>query len=99
MKNYDLYARLELITSDFEATHSEQNSSIHQLWIRSKTRLQQAAQSFLKYCVGSSEPTIAARRDRQGNQYFTAYDPVDGRHHSFASELELRVWLEQRYYQ
>lgn len=99
MKNYDLYARLELITSDFDPTYAEQNSRIYQLWTCSKARLQQVAHSFLKYCVGSSEPRISALRDRQGNPYFVAYDPVDNRRHSFASEVELRVWLEQRYYQ
>lgn len=44
------------------------------------------------------DPQITISRDRAGKPTFTAYDPVDLRTHTFATETELRVWLDQRYY-
>lgn len=37
--------------------------------------------------------------DRFGNTWWNAYDPATGRSTSLASEAEMRVWIEERYYQ
>lgn len=48
---------------------------------------------------GSSEPKIYQRHDRHGNIYFKVYDPVTHQIGTFNTEQEVRVWLDQRYYQ
>lgn len=56
-------------------------------------------QSIWKYFTLSSlEPKIWQKCDRRGNSYWLVRDPVTGRSAHFASEQEVRVWLEKRYY-
>lgn len=88
MRNYDLYAQLELIPSDRAI---EANSL--------KIKLTNWGKSLVNFFAGSMQPRITEDRDRQGNLYFRVYDPCDRSRHTFDSEEELRVWLEQRYYQ
>ncbi|WP_439566398.1 hypothetical protein [Gloeocapsopsis crepidinum] len=38
------------------------------------------------------------KKDRYGRSYWQAYDPVSDSKISLASEAEMRVWIEQRYY-
>ena len=45
------------------------------------------------------EPKVNFRRDSRGNSYFRVYDPISGRYCNFTSEKEVRIWLEERYYQ
>ena len=99
MKNSDLYARLELITSEFDYSASTNPSKVSRFWGRFKAYLYKAGQSWLQAFCGSWEPRIVTKRDREGNTFFSAYDPVTQAHHRFTSERELRIWLDQRYYQ
>lgn len=99
MKNSDLYARLELITSESEHPASVDVSRVNQVWARSKAYLDKVGQSLLGYFCGSKDPQIVTKRDRDGNTFFVAYDPIDQAHYTFTSEQEVRVWLDQRYYQ
>lgn len=58
-------------------------------------------QSLIKFLDSTSnhqEPKIAQRCDRQGHTYWQIYDPVTRQYTSFASEKEVRIWLEKRYY-
>ncbi|HLO47461.1 MAG TPA: hypothetical protein VK211_03445 [Kamptonema sp.] len=68
---------------------------------------QQALLSLLK---GIFQPLLAAiicrdqiriwqTSDRYGKTLWHAYDPATGRSTSVATEDEMRVWIEQRYYQ
>ncbi|WP_204102462.1 MULTISPECIES: hypothetical protein [Spirulina sp. CCY15215] len=88
MRNYDLYAQLELIPN-----HRPSFADVV------KKKLAGFGKSFLNFLSGSMQPRITEGRDRQGNLYFRVYDPCDHSRHTFASEMEVRVWLEQRYYQ
>ena len=99
MKNSDLYARLELITSELEHPTSIHDSRVAQVWAQSKTYLGKVGQSLLQYFCGSQEPQITTKRDRRGNTFFVACDPITQAHYTFTSEREVRVWIEQRYYQ
>jgi hypothetical protein len=63
--------------------------------------------TWLKHCwktlidvmAGSYEPKVWHKCDRQGRIVaWYVYDPEMGRSTSFGSELEVRLWLEQRYY-
>lgn len=58
-----------------------------------------AAQVLYNLFISGSEPIVSEHRDRDGILYYQVYDPVYDEIHTFASEDEVRVWLEQRYYQ
>jgi hypothetical protein len=45
------------------------------------------------------EPRIWIKRNGDRTSRFQVYDPLIQQHHTFGSETELRVWLDQRYYQ
>ncbi|MBD1867415.1 hypothetical protein H6F95_08910 [Cyanobacteria bacterium FACHB-471] len=48
--------------------------------------------------AGNEEPQISQKRDRSGEVFWRVYDPTTGESARFNSELEVRFWLEQRYY-
>jgi len=52
-----------------------------------------------KFAIGSSDPVVQQRRDRQGHAYYAVYDPTTGQRSIFTTEAEVRAWLEQRYHQ
>ncbi len=68
-------------------------------WAGVKTHLGQWGQHLVRALASSQEPQILQKRDRQGQSYFQVYDPVSQSHHRFATEADLRTWLDQRYYQ
>ena len=45
-----------------------------------------------------NEPYIKRKSDRYGNLYWQIYDYQTNKSYTFGSELEVRAWLEQRYY-
>lgn len=47
----------------------------------------------------SKEPRIRKTVDRTGNLQWNVYDPQGYQSLTFNSELEVRQWLDQRYYQ
>ncbi|MGD1953482.1 MAG: hypothetical protein ACFB14_28120 [Leptolyngbyaceae cyanobacterium] len=56
-------------------------------------------QSLLKSLLGSSEPIIEKQIDDNGQTLYNIYDRVTQQQISGLTETEVRVWLEQRYYQ
>ena len=56
-------------------------------------------QSLLKLLLGSSEPIIEKQLDNNGQDLYSIYDRVTQQQISGLTEAEVRVWLEQRYYQ
>ena len=50
------------------------------------------------FAAGRTEPIVRRKRDRQGQTYYTIYDPISRCHTTCASDAEARTWLEQRYY-
>ena len=115
MKNRELYARLELIDLESEqslwsiaslpeAAKVQSPVSQRSPWtarIASGFRecLEAVGQSLVTFLCGSSEPRILTKRDRHGQDYWVAYDPVMQVRLTFTSERELRKWLDKRYYQ
>jgi len=61
--------------------------------------LEQLWNSLLNNFVRSSEPRIYQKRTPEGKLYFKVYDPIAHQTSTFSSETEVRVWLDQRYYQ
>ena len=55
--------------------------------------------SVLKLMTGSSEPMIHKQCDRRGQISYSIYDPSTQHTIAGLSETEVRVWLEERYYQ
>ena len=45
-----------------------------------------------------TEIKVFKKRDRQGNKYWLAFNPIDSSYNYFASEVEVRMWIEQNYY-
>jgi ABC-type transport system substrate-binding protein len=99
MKNQDLYARLELLPTDLNPPTSADSSRVKPFWVNAQSHLTQVGRALLNYFSGSIDPRIAKKWNANGRELFRVYDPVERTHQLFDSEQELRVWLEQRYYQ
>lgn len=97
MPQTDLYARLELITTD--PNHRTATSSASANQVTARNRLTQWGKTLLKYFTGSQEPQITLRRDRASNVYYSVYDPVNQYRDTFDSEHAVRAWLDERYHQ
>lgn len=54
-------------------------------------------ESWQKSLSTNDEPQIWQTRDRNGNVLWNAYDPISDRSLYYASEAEVRIWLENRY--
>ncbi len=57
-----------------------------------------ALQGLLESLIGSNDLQIWQSCDRSGTTWWHVYDPITGKHSSVASEEELRIWIEKRYY-
>lgn len=57
-----------------------------------------AARRFLKRLIKIEELSIRKGRDRSGNELFYVYNRTTDQHHVFFSEADLRIWIDQRYY-
>ncbi len=101
MKPNSLYAQLELIPEPLERS-AQSDYAIGRVWAEAMARLRPMASSLMTYLCGSSGLTVTVKRVGRGSQgqtVFVAYDPVTQQRHTFSSEQELRVWVDQRYYQ
>jgi len=56
-------------------------------------------QYFIRTITSNNEVQVWQKTDRYGNTYWQAYDPKTGKSTSLGSEAEMRIWIEQRYYQ
>lgn len=48
--------------------------------------------------INRNELDIKQKRDRFGNSYWQVYDPKTNNLHTFASEKDVRVWIETRHF-
>ena len=60
--------------------------------------LKQIGDRAMRFFTGQAEPRIW-QRTRQGQPIWFAHDPITNRTRQFASEQEVRLWLEKRYYE
>ncbi|MBD2111220.1 MULTISPECIES: hypothetical protein [Cyanophyceae] len=98
MKPNSLYAQLELIQEPLDRP-IQTDYSIARAWAEAKRRLSLVGSALLTYLCGSADLSVTVKRDRWGNTLFVAHDPVSQQRRTFSSEQELRVWVDQRYYQ
>jgi hypothetical protein len=61
--------------------------------------LRMTLQRLLESFVGGNDLRIWQTYDREGNNWWHAYDPVTGRYTSVDSEAEMQAWIKQHYYQ
>lgn len=54
---------------------------------------------FVTLINHASELRVWQSRDRAGHSWWNAYDPTTGKSISLDSEAEMRMWIEERYYQ
>lgn len=98
MKPNSLYAQLELIQEPLDSA-IQTDYSIARVWAGAKRQLSLVGGTLLTYFCGTTDLSVSVKRDLRGNTLFVAYDPVSQQRHTFSSEQELRVWVDQRYYQ
>ncbi|HSM83580.1 MAG TPA: hypothetical protein VLS96_17975 [Nodosilinea sp.] len=60
--------------------------------------LKQLGDRAMSFFTGQTEPRIW-QRTRNGNPTWFAHDPVTNRTRQFASEQDVRLWLDRRYYE
>lgn len=53
---------------------------------------------LLSILTKGNELQVWQTSDRLGNTWWNAYDPANGRSTSHATDAEIRVWIEKRYY-
>jgi hypothetical protein len=93
MKPSEIYFYRERLEANF--SQSEQKrvknskflSALHRIW-----------QHLLTILTKGNDLQVWQTSDRFGNTWWNAYDPATGRSTSLASEAEMRVWIEERYY-
>lgn len=64
-----------------------------------KTPLNKVWQRAIAYFAASNEPHVWQTQDVDGKPVWNAYDPATHRSIDQVSAAELRIWLEERYYQ
>lgn len=81
----ELFANLETTPRKLKQTvGSRLVSAVHQLFIT---------------LTKEPELRVWQTRDRRGQISWNAYDPKSGQSVRLASEAEMKMWIEQRYYQ
>jgi hypothetical protein len=53
---------------------------------------------FVQFVTSGNELQVWRTRDRRGTTLWHVYDPVTGANREFGSEADVRVWIEDRYY-
>jgi len=61
--------------------------------------LSQLGKQLIQSIAGNHEVQVWQMSDRAGTSYWRVYDPSTRTSTSFSSANEVRIWLEQRYYQ
>jgi len=78
---------------------SDRFSQSKQLSRQVKFWLKSVWQWFEEKLFASAEPKICQKVDRRGRIIsWQVFDPTSGQTITFGSELEVQMWLEQRYY-
>ena len=66
---------------------------------RFATFINNICERFVTLINHASELKVWQSSDRAGHKWWNAYDPTTGNSISLDSEAEMRMWIEERYYQ
>ncbi|MGA9379475.1 MAG: hypothetical protein WBV73_11970 [Phormidium sp.] len=82
-------------------TNSPLIHGVHLSGIKSKLTMfiNKICERFVTLINHASEPKVWQSSDRAGHTWWNAYDPTTGNSISLDSEAEMRMWIEERYYQ
>jgi hypothetical protein len=101
MKCHETYAQLELIPikeiQKIPAVGRSQHSQTR--FRKAATVFQNIAREVISFLSGSLDPRIEHYYDAAQNLHYRVYDPRARQTLHFQDEAEIRIWLEQRYYQ
>jgi hypothetical protein len=61
--------------------------------------IKRLGQRIAEYFTSQSEIKVWQLQDRSGNTYWCVYDPNTNRSATFGSEEEVRIWIEELFYQ
>lgn len=61
--------------------------------------IKKLGQRIAEYFTSQSEIKVWQLQDRSGNTYWRVYDPNTNRSATFGSEEEVRIWIEELFYQ
>lgn len=61
--------------------------------------IKRLGQRIAEYFTSQSEIKVWQLQDRSGNTYWRVYDPNTNRSAVFGSEEEVRIWIEEIFYQ
>ena len=56
-------------------------------------------QALVATLSSGNDPQIKLKYSPSGHEYWHVYDPTTGKAETFATEADVRVWIEQRYHQ
>jgi hypothetical protein len=66
---------------------------------KQESLINQFLQALVAKLSSSNEPQIKLRYNSKGQEFWRVYDPTTGKTATLMDESDVRVWLEQRYYQ
>jgi hypothetical protein len=76
--------------------HQQPKPTVNKLAFTSK--ISRLIQQIVVSLTKAPEPRIGTVKDSFGNTVWCVYDPIRGQSARLASETEVRIWLEERYY-
>lgn len=56
-------------------------------------------QTLIAKLSSGNDPQIKLKYSPSGHEYWQVYDPITAKAETFATETDVRVWVEQRYHQ
>lgn len=62
------------------------------------SKVQIVLQIFVRFFASGNELQVWTKKDRHGHISWHAYDSISGQRVSRDTEIEMREWIEQRYY-
>ncbi|MBD1852685.1 hypothetical protein [Leptolyngbya sp. FACHB-711] len=92
---YKQLEQIPLTIAELQQVSQDNSGHTHRLsdWLR------QIWRPISRMLESTTEPHIWKTYDQMGNPIWHAHDPITGQESEWISEDDLRVWLEERYYQ
>ena len=76
--------------------HQQPKSTVNKLAFSSK--ISRLIQQMVASLTKAPEPRIDTVKDSFGKSVWYVHDPITGQSAHLSSEIEVRIWIEKRYY-